>query len=207
MANQIKANEIAEKKKRDEIEKMEKENQAEQERLKKQAELIEEEKQKKLAAIALEDKEERQRIEKRANEEKARIEAEMNEKKRKNDEELKKKENQMLKQKQEQKAELEKLDKEIKLQESLGRELKELGNLREAKLRGQKNQREALNSLRTAMYNACLDFYMNSEEIRKGTRYNGSPVPRSGCHYVKDLINSYPGMTFNLFFGDIYEGN
>ncbi|CAG8852867.1 26186_t:CDS:2, partial [Gigaspora margarita] len=86
----------------------------------------------------------------------------------------------MLKEKEVQKAELEKLDKEIKLQESLGQELKELGNIREAKLRGQKNQREALNSLRTAMYNACLDFYLNTQEIQKGTRYNGSPVPRSG---------------------------
>ncbi|CAG8583877.1 11066_t:CDS:2 [Cetraspora pellucida] len=203
LANQIKQNELEEKKKRDEIEKMEKENEAEQERLKKQAELIEEEKQKKLAQIALEDEEERQRIEKRANEEKARIIEEMNEKRRRDAAELKKKENALLKEKETRQAEVERLEKEVKLQETLGKELEQAGARREAILKGQKNQQQALRELREQMYNACLGFYLNSDEIKKGTRYNGSPVPRSGCHYLRDLVRDFPdgwGMAMKTFY-------
>ena len=207
MANQIKQNEIQEKKKRDEIEKMEKENQAEQERLANQAKLIEEEKQKKLAAIALEDKEERQRIEKQANEEKARIQEEINRKKQENERELKKKENALLKEKEEKQAELEKLEKEVRLQETLGKELEEAGRRRELMLKGQKNKEQALRELREQMYNGCLNFYLNTEEIQKGTRYQGRHCPRSGCHYLYELVRDFPGMTFNLYFGDIYSGN
>ncbi|CAG8593312.1 7108_t:CDS:2 [Paraglomus brasilianum] len=204
LANQIKANELAEKKKRDEIEKMEKENQAEQKRLANQAQLIEEEKQKKLAQIALEDKEERQRIEKQANEEKARIQEEINRKKQENERELKKKENALLKEKQEKQLELEKLEKEVKLQETLGKELEEAGRRRELMLKGQKNKQQALRELREQMYQACLNFYLNSDEIQQGTRYQGSPVPRSGCHHLHELVRDFPNMTFNLHFGDIY---
>lgn len=207
LANQLKQNELEEKRKRDEIEKMEKENQAEQERLRKQAELIEEEKQKRLASIALEDKEERQRIEKQANEEKARILEEANRQKQKNEQELKKKENELLRQKEVQQAEIEKLEREVRLQETLGKELEQAGARREAILKGQKNKEQGLRELRNQMYNACLNFYMNTEEIKKGTRYNGSPVPRSGCVHLHELVRDFPGMSFNLHFGDIYSGN
>ncbi|MDR1670151.1 MAG: hypothetical protein LBR43_00285 [Spiroplasmataceae bacterium] len=207
LENQKTANKLAEQKKKEEIEKLQKENDLEQERLAKQAELIEEEKQRKLASIALEDKEQRQLIEKRANEEKARIESEMNEKKRKNEEELKKQENALLKKKEEEQIELDRLQKEIHLQQTLGEELKQAGNRREAMLKGQRNQQQALTELRQQMYQACLNFYLNTEEIKKGTRYNGNPVPRSGCHHLRDLIRDYPNMTFNLHFGDIYGGN
>jgi len=199
--------ELEEQRKREQINRIKEENLQEQERLQKQAELIEEEKQKRLEAINLEDKEERQRIEKRANEEKARIKAEINEKRRVNEEQLKKKEAELLAQKGKEQVEIEKLEKEMEMQKTLGEELKQTGDLREALLKRQKNETQALEELRKRMYNACLDFYMNTQEIKKGTRYQGSHCPRSGCLHLKDLINDFPNMTFNLYFGDIYEDN
>ncbi|WNE40635.1 MAG: Major outer membrane lipoprotein Lpp [Mycoplasmataceae bacterium] len=199
LANQQKANELAEQKKRDEIQKLEKENQQEQERLAKQAELIEEEKQRKLASIALEDKEARQLIEKRANEEKARIESEMNEKKRKNEEELKKQENALLKEKQEKQIEINRLQKEVELQRTLGEETKRLGREQERILREQKGLTNQLSAFRETLWQAVQDYYWVSSETKAGTR--NPNLTESG--HLRDWLPRYPNMEFNLNFGDI----
>jgi len=203
LANQKKQNEIQEQKRKDEIEKMKKENEEEQKRLIQQAKDIEKKKQEELEAIALEDKEERQKIEKRANEEKAKIQRELDEKKRKNDEELKKKENALLKEKQEKQLEEDKIRREIQIQETLARELREAGRRQEELLKGRKNKQQALREFREQMYNVCLDYPWNSEEAKDGTR---NPQQTSGGN-LRGWLNSYPSMEFNMHRGDIYSGN
>jgi hypothetical protein len=229
LANQIKQNELEAQKKRDEIEKMEKENQAEQERLKKQAELIEEEKQKKLAAIALEDKEERQRIEKRANEEKARIQADMEAKKRKNDEEVKQKEIALQRENQARQLELNKLKAEVEaqkraeaeatrinqeqqrvwqekeqIQKAIAEQNRKAAQYRETMLRKQKNETANLQAHRDYLWDQVQDYYFASSEAEAGTR---NPTQYSGGR-LRDWLNSYPNMEFNLYQGDgrEYEG-
>ncbi|WNE40138.1 MAG: Major outer membrane lipoprotein Lpp [Mycoplasmataceae bacterium] len=199
LANQQKANELAEQKKRDEIAKLERENQQEQERLANQAKLIEEQKIKQLESIALEDKEQRQLIEKRANEEKARIEAEMNEKKRKNEEELKKQENALLKEKEEKQIEIARLEKEVELQRTLGEETKRLGREQERILREQKGLTNQLSAFRENLWQNVLNYYWVSSETRAGTR---NPNLNEGGH-LRNWLQTYPNMEFNLNFGDI----
>lgn len=197
LENQKRTNELEEQKKRNEITKLEKENQQEQERLVKQTEFIEEEKQKKLAAIALEDKEQRQLIEKRANEEKARIESEINEKKRQNEEELTKKENQLKRERDEKKIELDKLQKDIDLQRTLGEEAKRLEQ--ERILKEQKGLTNQLEAFRESLWQAVLNYYWVSSEAKAGTR--NPNLNQSG--HLKEWLQTYPNMQFNLNFGDI----
>jgi outer membrane murein-binding lipoprotein Lpp len=203
LENQKKANELAEKKKKDEIEQLEKENQEEQKRLANQAKLIEEEKQKKLAAIALEDTEQRQRIEREANAEKARILQEANDKKRKNEAELKKKENELLKQQESQKVELERLQKEADLQNRIAEETKRIGREQERILKANRDKESQLRAFRESLWNEVKNYYWASNEARDGTR---DPNLTSGG-YLRDWLNSYPSMKFNLVGGDQFSCN
>lgn len=203
LENQIKTNELAEKKKRDEIEKLEKENQAEQTRLANQAKLIEEEKQKKLAGVALEDQEQRQRIEREANAEKARVLQEANDKRRKNEEELKRKENELLRQQQAQQVELERLQKESDLQNRIAEETKRLGREQERILKANRDKESQLRAFRDSLWNEVKNYYWAGTEARDGTR---SPQLTSGG-YLRDWLNSYPNIQFNLVGGDQFSCN
>jgi DNA repair exonuclease SbcCD ATPase subunit len=203
LENQKKTNELAEQKKKDEIEKLQKENEVEQERLKKQAELIEEEKQKKLAAIALEDTEQRQKIQREADAEKARILQEANDKKRKNEEELKKKENELLKQQENQKVEIERLQKEADLQNRMAEETKRIGREQERILKANRDKDSQARAFRESLWNEVKNYYWASNEARDGTR---DPQITSGG-YLRNWLNSYPNMKFNLVGGDQFSCN
>ncbi|CAI2183034.1 2347_t:CDS:10 [Funneliformis geosporum] len=164
--------------------------------------LMEETLAKELEEINITDKQGRQKIEEKFKKRQNEIKKEMNEVKRKNDDELKEKEAALIKENEANQAELDKIRKEIELQEQHGRETKEKARLIETELKGQKDRENQLKKYRAELYDAVLDYVFTSDEGREGTR---NPTKGYGC--LRELLDESPSMEFNLHFGDIADVN
>ncbi|CAG8835588.1 4489_t:CDS:2, partial [Gigaspora margarita] len=165
-------------------------------------ELMEKELAEELEKINIADKEGRQRIEEKFRKRKLEIQKEVEEQKRKNDDELKEKEAAAIKENEANQAELDKIRKEIRLQEEQGRKAKESARLKEAELKGQKDRENQLKKYRAELYDAVLDYTFTSEEGKEGTRN-----PQKGYGTLRMFLDEHPNMEFNLHFGDIADIN
>lgn len=93
-----------------------------------------------------------------------------------------------------------------KIQKSLqlkAEETKRLGREQERILKANRDKDSQLRAFRESLWSEVKNYYWASSEARDGTR---NPNLTSGG-YLRDWLNSYPNLQFNLVGGDQYSCN